>query len=176
LSGLILAGFLAGLVVTYYYSQVLALGYKINRLEKELALLRVENHDLDEEIRRLASLERVEYLAVNKLGMVKPDSSNILVVAVAGKALPVSGPELKTGTNNGSLPGKDKNHLIRAFSELVNRLENRLKPGQNAEARSGEGTDAYHQYPDPQKNNRAVSNYHTGACWPDFPPGLAATG
>ncbi|MCL6636062.1 MAG: septum formation initiator family protein [Peptococcaceae bacterium] len=164
---MVLAGFLVGVLITYYYSRVFALGYQISRLEKELALLRVENHSLDEEIHRLASLDRVEFLAVNKLGMVKPDSSNVLVVAVAGNAPPQ--PEQRTG-QAAAAAGAEKSRLIRTFTELVNRLESKIWLGQGP----GEGTDANDQYYDPEKNNRTVSYNGAGAPRADLPPGLAS--
>lgn len=85
LTGMVLAGFLLSVLIIYSHSQVSNLGYQISRLEKELALLRVENHDLEGEVQRLASLDRIERIAVERLGMVKPDSDNVLIVELAGK-------------------------------------------------------------------------------------------
>ena len=45
----------------------------------------MENHDLEGEVQRLASLDRIERIAVERLGMVKPDSDNVLIVELAGK-------------------------------------------------------------------------------------------
>ncbi|MEG3070074.1 MAG: cell division protein FtsL [Candidatus Syntrophopropionicum ammoniitolerans] len=78
--GLVLAAFLVGVAITVFCSQISTLGYKITRLEKELALLHKENYNLNEEIQKMSSLGRIEYIAVNKLGMKKPDDNNILVV------------------------------------------------------------------------------------------------
>ncbi len=130
--GLVLAGFLTGVMITVYCSQVITLGYQITRLEKELALLRVENHNLSEEVQKMTSLERVEAIAVGKLGMVKPDNNNILVVTVDGI-------NQQKGTNeNGSIRGQDTDNdyaaqekipLLRAFTELVNRFEDKILTG-----------------------------------------------
>lgn len=175
LTGLVLAGFMVGVLITYYYSQVFALGYQISSLQKELALLRVENHNLEEEVHQLASLERVESLAVNKLGMVKPDSDNVLVVAVAGKTPPAPGPDLEDGQAAGSSPaGEEKSRLIRAFTELVNRLENKIWLGHGPGAGSGEGTNADDKHLDPEKNYRTISYCDAGAPRTDLPPGLAS--
>lgn len=175
LTGLVLAGFLVGVLITYYYSQVLALGYQISRLEKDLGLLRVENHSLDGQIHRLASLERVESVAINKLGMVKPDSNNVLIVAVAGKTPQASDAGVKAGQVADISPaGEEKSRLIRAFTELVNRLENRIWLGRGLGAGSEEGTNANNQYIDPEKNNRTLSYSGAGAPRSDFPPGLAS--
>ena len=179
LIGLVLAGFLVGVSITVYCSQVITLGYQITRLENELAVLRVENHDLDQEIQRMTSLERVEYLAVNKLGMVRPDESNILVVNVAGSdlAAETSDPAADEGQVAGSIPaGKEKSRLIRAFNELINRLENTIRPEQRLGLAPAEGKDADNTNLGPQKNNLCVFNVCVVFCPADFPPGLPAAG
>ncbi len=177
LIGLVLAGFLVGVSITVYCSQIITLGYQITSLEKELALLRIENHSLDEEIKRMNSLERVEFLAVNKLGMVRPDENNILVVTVAGKDQPAGtpGPAADEGRVDGVTPaGKEKSSLIRAFDELVNRLGNTLRPVQSMGYGPAEGKDADNTDPGSQKNNLGFDNGHGGVLRPDPAPGLAA--
>ena len=180
LTGLILACFMVGVLITYYCSQVFALGYQISRLQGELEVLRVENHNLDEEVHRLTSLERVEYLATNKLGMVKPDSNNVLVVTVAGETPPTSAAGPDGGqVANSSPAGEEKSRLIRAFTELVNRLENKIWLGRGPGAGSGEGTNANNKYPnnkypDPEENNRTTAYYSPGVPRADLPPGLAS--
>ena len=177
LSGLILVCFLVGVLITYYFSQVLALGYQISKMETELTLLRVENNSLDEEVHRLNSLERVEYLAVNKLGMVKPANNNILVVAVAGKSQPVMTADtaaVKTRVADIFPAGQEESRLIRAFTELVDRLENSIRLGSVPVNEFGEGKNADNNHFDPEKNNLGFSDYCAGSGRADFPPGLAA--
>lgn len=177
LIGLVLAGFLVGVSITVYCSQIITLGYQITSLEKELALLRIENHSLDEEIKRMTSLERVEFLAVNKLGMVRPDENNILVVTVAGKNQPAGtpGPAADEGQVDGVKPdGKEKSSLIRAFDELVNRLGNTIRPVQRMGLEPAEGKDADNTNPGSQKNNLGFDNSYAGVSRPDPAFGLAA--
>jgi cell division protein FtsB len=177
LLGLVLAGFLVGVSITVYCSQIITLGYQITRLEKELALLRIDNHSLDEEVQRMTSLERVESLAVNKLGMVKPDVNNILVVTVDGTNQSTETPE--PAINKGQVAsntsaGKEKSRLIRAFDELVNRLENTIRPEQRLGFKPAEGKDADHTYYGSQKNNTGFPDFSAVVFRSDFPPGLAA--
>jgi len=177
LIGLVLAGFLVGVSITVYCSQIITLGYQITSLEKELALLRIENHNLNEEIKSLTSLERVEYLAVNKLGMVRPDENNILVVTVPGKNQPAgtSGAAADEGQVDAVTPdGKEKNSLIRAFDELVNRLENTIRPVQRMELEPVEGKDADNTNPGSQKNNLGFDHSYGVVSLPDPAFGLAA--
>lgn len=175
LTAMILAGFLIGVSITYYYSQVFALGYRLGCLEKELAILRVENNNLDGEVQRLASLDRVESLAINKLGMVKPDSNNVLVVTVSGAIEQTSDSGAGSGNVAGISPaGEEKGRLNRFFVELVNRLENKIWLGRGTGAGLEEGTDANNQYIDPEKNNRSFSYSGVNPSRTDFSPGLAS--
>lgn len=177
LIGLVLAGFLVGVSITVYCSQIITLGYQITRLEKELALLRIENQSLDEEVHRMTSLERVESQAVNKLGMVKPDVNNILVVTIDGtnQSTETPDPAINKGQVDSNTPaGKEKSRLIRAFDELVNRLENTIRPEQRLGLGPAEGKNADNTYLGSQKNNPGFSSSCGGIFRSDFPPGLAA--
>jgi len=128
ITGFIFAIFLVGVFVIYYYSQLFTLGYQITRLNKELAVLRVENHSLDEEVQQLVSLDNIEYLAVHKLNMVKPDADNFLVVTVADPAsreLTAQAKEEESQPVVLSWGEKGKSRLIKTFDELVNRFDNK---------------------------------------------------
>jgi cell division protein FtsL len=132
LIGLVLVCFLTGVVITVYCSQVIALGYQITNLEKELALLRIENHNLDEEVHRMTSLEQIESIAVGKLGMVRPDNNNILVVTLDGISQQngTTGSALKKGQAAGNASAEqEKNPFIRVFTELVNRYDDNILSG-----------------------------------------------
>jgi len=120
-TGMVLVFFLTGLLITYYYARLFSLSYQISRLEKELAGLKVENHSLEEEVSRLASLDRVEALAVNKLGMVRPEGGRVLVVTLPENQKGAPG----TGVNERTQSPAQayKSALIEAFDELVNRVE-----------------------------------------------------
>lgn len=175
--GLVLAGFLTGVMITVYCSQVITLGYQITRLEKELALLRVENHDLAEEVHKMTSLERVEAIAVGKLGMVKPDNNNVLVVTVDGinQQKGFSETESDRGQDSGNnYVGQEKIPLIRAFTELVNRFEDKILTGHELGAGPSEGKDAENYFIGAQKNNRGSISGNAGFFSPDFAAGMAA--
>lgn len=120
---LVLFSFTLGAMINYYQARVYALGYEICSLQQELAALRVENHDLDEKVQQMASLERVEMLAVNKLGMVKPDSTNVLVLSVDSKAQSFDDVNANAVFDGEPLTGDRKSLLLKAFNEFVNRLE-----------------------------------------------------
>jgi cell division protein FtsB len=132
LIGLVFVGFLTGVLITVYCSQVITLGYQITSLEKELALLRIENHYLDEEVHRMTSLEQIEAIAVGKLGMVRPDNNNILVVTLDGISQQngTPGSALKKGQAAGIASAEqEENPFIRVFTELVNRYDDSILSG-----------------------------------------------
>jgi len=178
LTGLVMAVFFAGILITYYYSQLFALGYQISRLNKELDILRVENHNLDEEIQQLAALDRIESLAVHKLNMVKPDANNIMFVAVAitAQERAVAG-DTRSSQPPDVAPGdKTKSLIVRAFDELVNRLEGKSWLGCGQDSGLWEGAYADNKRTDSKKNNLVVPYSLNCFCGVDLASGLASTG
>lgn len=165
--------FLAGVLITYYYSSVFTLGYKIHKLQQELSVLRVEKHDLEAEIKRLSSLERVEANAVTRLGMIKPDSSNIMLLTVAEQGSQDGEKGASEGEAAADSAGKDERSvLIRAFADLVNRLGSKILLGPNREDGSEEGRYAVYQYRQPEADCKNLILCIAYAPWVDFPPGL----
>lgn len=176
LTCLVIGGFLLAALVISYYAQVFALGYQIGRMQEDLARLRVDKDSLDAEVQKLLSLGHVEMLAVNKLGMVRPDAQNILLVTIdspdTGSPAAGSG---RAANPADKQPGGAKNRLIQAFTDLVNQLESRVRLGQ---INGGELLEGRHadddQYRDPQKNYRTLSSGCASLCFADLSPGLAA--
>jgi cell division protein FtsL len=157
LVGMVLFSFALCIMATYYQARVFKLGYQITSLQQELALLRVENHDLDERVQELASLERVETLAINKLGMVKPDSSNVLMLAMETGTEPPAGAGTVDETAGSPLTGDSGSLLVRAFNELVNRLGNKTWTGHTIGAGFKGVTYADNEALNPEKNNGSLS-------------------
>lgn len=173
---LVIAGFLLTALVISFYAQVFALGYQISRIQEDMARLRVEKDSLDSEVQKLLALGNIETLAVNKLGMVKPDAQNVLLVSidapVTGSPPAASGHAVNTADMQN---GGAKNRLIQAFTDLVNQLGSRVGLGKNPEGLFLEGRHADDdQYRDPQKNYHYLSSGRAGLCIVDISPGLAS--
>lgn len=144
LIGLILLGFCTAIMVAFFYAQMLTTGYHIYRVEKDLAALNQETQDLNEHIARLSSLERVETVATTKLGMVKPDNHNVVLVKAdvdkaeskeSNLASASNGsearPESTAPAQHASAGGKaqsERNWVIQAFTDLVGQLEQKIRP------------------------------------------------
>ena len=175
--GLVLAAFLVGVAITVFCSQISTLGYKITRLEKELALLHKENYNLNEEIQKMSSLGHIEYVAVNKLGMKKPDDNNILVVNLneINDAGGIPDPPIKEGQVAGYGPEEEeKGPLQRAFDQLVNRLENTRLPGSKPGLEPMEEKNADNTNLSSQENNICVYDRHSVFFHANYTCGLFA--
>lgn len=121
--------FITGLLIAYYYSQVIISGYRIYGLNNELASLRQETVTLAEEVDRLNSLGRIEYLATTRLKMVKPNSRDVVVVKADltvenGRGRPAgagTGPGGPAGDQQAreSQDGKTRSKVVQAFANLI---------------------------------------------------------
>lgn len=121
-AGIFLVAFLLGLGLTLRYVQVTATGYKIVQMKKDLKALEGENQGLQMKIDNLQSLDRIEAVAVNKLGMVKPDAeAGVQFVAIESNkgvsAQPVAAGQ--NGTINRTAEKDDSVKIIKAFTDLV---------------------------------------------------------
>lgn len=135
LTGGILALFLAGVSIAYYYAQVAAVGYQISEMQKELTNLKAEQEYLESQANQLMSLQRIEAIATTKLGMVKPDPKEVVVVAALPKSpqkgqknptdqIPPGGTEyIAQEKDNHSQSESQKSPVIEAFMDMVNRWE-----------------------------------------------------
>lgn len=126
LTALVLLAFVTGVVISFYYAQVLVTGYRIHYLQNKLAALQKETDDLQGEIARLNSMERIEKVATQKLGMVRPGSSDVIKVGVTSAA-----PVQRTGGSeiiqrDKGKPGQQEegSWVIQAFTDLVQEVKN----------------------------------------------------
>lgn len=78
----ILAVLLAGLTVVYRYALITQMSYSINQTEKQYYSLRNENSKLRVQLEQDTDLTSIKQLAETKLGMQKPDKSQIVYISV----------------------------------------------------------------------------------------------
>ncbi|WP_192868107.1 cell division protein FtsL [Calderihabitans maritimus] len=118
--GLILVGFIIGLLLTYEYARLAATGYKITRVKQEIAALQSANEKLQLEIAKLKSLERIEIIATTKLGMEKPrDKVQLVFINELEPAVRMAHYHSEAEEN---MVGQKENHpflaaLVRLFSD-----------------------------------------------------------
>lgn len=128
LTGLVLLSFCAAILVVYFYAQVLIAGYQLNKLKKELNELDIKTQALSENISRLSSLERVERVATTKLGMVKPDTGQMVLVKAGPAENPAGAREQEERAEALAVRDREEgNWIIRA---LVRLMAGRGDPGE----------------------------------------------
>ena len=134
LTGLVGLFFCSSLLIAFYFAQVLTTGYLMNKTENDLVQLRKESHDLYARVNQFTSLENVEVLAVNRLGMVKPQNDQVILVqsVVPMDQSAVAGTD-GTGVEHELSPAagekREQNWVIRAFAKMVGHLEASITAG-----------------------------------------------
>lgn len=121
-AGIFLIAFLLGLGLTWRYVQVTATGYEIVRMKKELKAMELENQRLEMQLENLQTLERIESVAINKLGMVKPDpQAGVQFVAIESTedANPWPSTAGQTGARAMAEGNNDAMNIVKAFTQLV---------------------------------------------------------
>ncbi|AVX21042.1 MULTISPECIES: cell division protein FtsL [Carboxydocella] len=82
----VMVGFILGLVAAYRYAMLAQAGYRLDQLQKQLALAEAENQQLQMQVDQLKSLQRIEAIATTKLGMVRPDGTQMVAVTAPVQA------------------------------------------------------------------------------------------
>ena len=70
-----------GIGLINQHGRIIACNYRIHQLKGEMASLEEEKESLLIEVQRLGSLERIEKIALNKLGLKHPDKKQWLVLS-----------------------------------------------------------------------------------------------
>jgi len=86
------------LVYVWYHSSVIDLGYQVQKLKKEEKALRKEYRQLLIKVASLASLDRIEQIAAEKLGMIYPSGKEVVLVQR------ISGLDSKNSLNAAKIP------------------------------------------------------------------------
>lgn len=63
------------------YSQVVAINYQIQQTTREISELHIERQHLEIKVNRLSSLERIENIAKNDLGLQYPENRQWLLIS-----------------------------------------------------------------------------------------------
>ncbi|MBM7855932.1 cell division protein FtsL [Desulfohalotomaculum tongense] len=134
LTFMVLCCFVMGVMVAFYYAQIAYVGYKIELLQHKLAELRLESHNLDQKVSKVVSMKHIEAIATSELGMVKPNSENVVPVSSAS-IVPDGGEQLPPGEQEKQLARRESitlpenpepvppNRFIQAFAEMVERWD-----------------------------------------------------
>jgi cell division protein FtsL len=105
-SFLILVILVTSIVIFYISNNIILteLGYKLIKLENEKIALEEENKRLELSTETLSALDRIEKIACNQLGMIRPKEVNFIALNPT--------PEINSGNNIGAISNnyeKEKN-------------------------------------------------------------------
>ena len=112
-------------LLTSKYAQIASVGYEIVALKKQAQALEAENQVLLNKVAQFKSLDNIEYVAVTKLGMQKPEmAEGVQFVPVeyskSGSKLSAVETVAETGTDNRPAPREKKNSLVQTLATMIN--------------------------------------------------------
>ncbi len=84
LCGLLLCLIIISLGIISQYGRMIAGNYQVEKMHRQIALLQEENERLNVEASRLYSLERIEAIAINELGLQYPEQGQWLILSAKG--------------------------------------------------------------------------------------------
>jgi cell division protein FtsL len=108
------------LILVFLCMSSSSLGYKIERLEKEIQNLETSNYRMEYQIAQKTSLDRVSQIAITDLGMYKPDSSKSIAMAVKAEPINIS----STVTSTTAEKSMSQKLLLKVYSSLSRLAQN----------------------------------------------------
>jgi cell division protein FtsL len=84
LFGLLLCLIMISVGLISQYGRIVAGNYQLEKMRREIVLLQEERERLSIELNRLGSLERIETIAINELGLQYPEQRQWLVLSARG--------------------------------------------------------------------------------------------
>lgn len=119
---LVVLAFAAGIFVAAQYAGLAQKNYQLAQVKKDIAVMQVDNQKLQLQIGELRSVGRIESIAVNQLGMVKPAKFAYLDYQVEQKAKVPSVGAVTTGQSQAVAPQSAGNPVIRQVANLLSGL------------------------------------------------------
>ncbi|MGI6317197.1 MAG: hypothetical protein GX263_04200 [Firmicutes bacterium] len=81
LCGMLLCLIIIGVGLITQYGHIIAGNYRVHQMRNEIALLQEENEQLLLDVKRLSSLDRIEAIAANELGLQYPEKRQWLILS-----------------------------------------------------------------------------------------------
>ncbi|MGI6328436.1 MAG: cell division protein FtsL [Dethiobacteria bacterium] len=81
LCAMLLCLIIIGVGLITQYGNIIAGNYRIHQMRNEIALLQEENEQLLLDVKRLSSLDRIEAIAANELGLQYPEKRQWLILS-----------------------------------------------------------------------------------------------
>ncbi len=139
-ASIVLVAFAMFLLLTTKYAQIAATGYEIVDMKKQIKTMENNNQALEMKIDQLQSLGRIESVATQKLGMVKPDMTagdQFVAVETKGTALNNDvAAETKVAANTKTTAENPKQKSVPVIEALTKLLANWTGKVAQAEAKT----------------------------------------
>lgn len=116
---LVVLGFAAGVFVAAQYARLAIKNYQITQIRREISAMKAENEQLQLQIGELRSVARIEAIAVNQLGMVKPAKYAYLDYQVEQKAKVPTVGAVTPGQSQAVAPQPQGNPVIRQVAQIL---------------------------------------------------------
>lgn len=113
----ILAVFAAGFIVVYRFALITQMSYNINKSEKIYNSIRSENSLIRMQVERDTDLTRIKEIAETKLGMQKPDKSQMVYYKVPKNDYTVV---MNSDTGSEEMDGNLVNSFFNKFLGFIN--------------------------------------------------------
>ncbi len=110
-------------LLTAKHAQIDSVGYEIIALKKQQQALVLENHALQARVDQLNSLDHIEYIAVARLGMQKPETAEgvqFVPVEYSKAGSNKAGAVLAGDTKKEIQPQQKRNSLVQTLASIIN--------------------------------------------------------
>lgn len=106
MSSLVLLGFTLGVIVILCQARITYVGYRLQELKREMAQVQEENQAIDGALQRLAAPDKIEAIAMRRLGMVNPRPGEEIKLSVPAPRRPETKTASEAGKNGGARCGE----------------------------------------------------------------------
>ncbi|MCL6561141.1 MAG: septum formation initiator family protein [Firmicutes bacterium] len=106
ISSLVLLGFALGVIVILCQARITYVGYRLQELKREMAQVQEENEAIDGALQRLAAPDKIEAIAMRRLGMISPRPGEEIKLSVPALRKPETKTASEAGKNGGARCGE----------------------------------------------------------------------
>lgn len=118
---IVLSLFVMGLLLAGRYAQIASTGYQIVKLKKQLTTVQNESDQLEIQVEKLQALDRIEKVAVERLGMQKPatgDGVQLLAVDTNNDS-DVAKKQVANAAQQNKAQNGQKNSFLQAVTNMI---------------------------------------------------------
>lgn len=124
LMGVVFLIFVVAILISFCHFKVVATGHRIYVLEQEMQVSEQELMQMEERVSTLTSLEVIEGIAINKLGMVHPDDEDVIKLETDNLTTEdVNENLLAENEASTTAETKERNPILKGLSNLLGAIK-----------------------------------------------------